>query len=348
MKPFQSDGMSYDGKHFRILDQTLLPHQEKWLICDSVEILVNIIQRLAIRGAPAIGISSSILLALLAEKGRSKKGLKKDCETLLASRPTAINLSNNIAEIARAIDTDTYPLSVVQCAEKIYTEDIKLCRKIAELGVSLISNGDKILTHCHTGAIATAGIGTALGIIREAHYKDKNIFVWVDETRPLLQGARLTSWECGKHDIPHKIICDNMAAMLMKRREVDLIIVGSDRVAANGDFANKIGTYSLAVLARHHGVPFYIAAPTTTIDLHCPDGDAIPIEERDPQEIKGVSGSFGSCCWAPQKSKVFNPAFDVTPAELVTAWIFDTGILTQDDIQKKGFLKRRYLEVKKH
>ncbi len=336
MKPFQSDGMAYDGKEFRILDQTLLPHEEKWLICDSVETLVNIIQRLAIRGAPAIGISSSILLALLAEKGRSQEGLRKDSETLLATRSTAINLRNNIKEIVRTIYSETYPSSVVKCAEKIYTEDIELCKKIGEYGVSLISRGDKILTHCHTGSIATAGIGTALGIIRVAHYQDKNIFIWVDETRPLLQGGRLTAWECGKHGIPHKIICDNMAAMLMQRGEVDLIIVGSDRIAANGDFANKIGTYSLAVLAKYHGIPFYVAAPTTTIDPHCPDGDAIPIEERNSEEIKGVSGSFGNCSWAPKDSEVFNPAFDVTPAKLVTAWILDTGVLTQNDLRKRG------------
>lgn len=336
MKSFQSDGMVYDGKKFCILDQTVLPHEEKWLICDSVEKLVNIIQRLAIRGAPAIGISSVILLALLAEKGRSRQGLKKDSKILLDSRPTAINLQNNVEEVVREIDSSEYPSSVIKCAEKIYSEDIELCKKIAEFGVSLISRGDKILTHCHTGSIATAGVGTALGIIREAHYQDKNVFVWVDETRPLLQGGRLTAWECCKHGIPHKIICDNMAAMLMQKGEVDLIIVGSDRIAANGDFANKIGTYSLAVLAKHHGVPFYVAAPTTTIDIHSPNGDAVPIEERKPEEVKGVSGSFGTCSWAPLESEVFNPAFDVTPAELVTAWILDTGVITQDDLRKRG------------
>ncbi|NVJ48986.1 MAG: S-methyl-5-thioribose-1-phosphate isomerase, partial [Gammaproteobacteria bacterium] len=198
----------------------------------------------------------------------------------------------------------------------------------------LCQPGDRLLTHCNTGSLATAGVGTALGVISAAHQRYSDIFVWVDETRPLLQGGRLTAWECGNRNIPHKIICDNMAAMLMAQGQVDRIFVGSDRIAANGDFANKIGTYSLAVLAHYHRVPFYVVAPQTTVDPNCADGQAIPIEQRSAAEVKGVSGAFGNCTWAPQDSAVFNPAFDVTPAELVSGWVLDTGVFSATDLQR--------------
>ncbi len=333
MRPFQSTSMSYDGKQFLILDQTLLPQKEKWLSCENIETLIDIIQRLAIRGAPAIGISASILLGLLAQQGRTKEQLFKDAEKLRAARPTAVNLMNNVDQLKEKIFTDDYPHSVITAAEKLYLEDIILCERMAHYGAALIQPGEKLLTHCNTGSLATAGIGTALGVLAKAHQQQKDIFVWVDETRPLLQGGRLTAWECVQQSIPHSIICDNMAAMLMQKGEVDRIFVGSDRIATNGDFANKIGTYSLAVLAKYHTIPFYVVAPQTTIDPGCPTADFIPIEERDPSEIKGVNGSFGNCRWSPDESGAYNPAFDITPAELVTAWILDSGVFTREAVK---------------
>ncbi len=337
LEPFKTSSMLYDGNRFFILDQTSLPKNIEWLPCDKVNDLIEIIQCLAIRGAPAIGISASILLALLAQNGRSKKQLLIDAETLRNSRPTAVNLTNNLKQMKEKIVSENFPESVIFEAQKILFEDIDLCERMARFGSSLIQPGEKILTHCNTGSLATAGRGTAFGIISEAQQQGKDVFVWIDETRPLLQGARLTAWECLQQSIPHKIICDNMAGKLMQQKEVDIILVGSDRIAANGDFANKIGTYSLAVLAKYHNVPFYVVAPHTTIDADCQSGALIPIEERSPSEVKGVSGSFGSCNWAPKESEVYNPAFDVTPAELVTGWILDTGIFSRQDVQHKGW-----------
>jgi methylthioribose-1-phosphate isomerase len=327
--------MKYDGQEFKILDQTLLPQQELWLSCNSVESLIDIIQRLAIRGAPAIGISASILLGLLAEQNWSKQQLLEAAESLRKARPTAVNLMNNIDTMIDAIHREPFPQSVVAQAESLLDEDIELCEKMATFGAALIQPHDKILTHCNTGGLATAGIGTALGVITKAHQQNKSIFVWVDETRPLLQGGRLTAYECVRRKIPHKIICDNMAAMLMARGEVNKIFVGSDRIAINGDFANKIGTYSLAVLAQYHKVPFYVVAPQTTVDPDCLTGQQIPIEQRNAAEVKGVKGGFGECQWAPEESDVFNPAFDVTPASLVTGWVLDSGVFTQQDITNK-------------
>lgn len=337
MKSFITGCMKYDGRQFEILDQTQLPHQELWLACDNVPTLVEIIQRLAIRGAPAIGIAASILLGILAGQGHSKEQLLDAAETLRAARPTAVNLMNNIDQMKRVIINSEDSALVAKEAEKLLEEDIQLCDAMATLGAAIIQPGEKLLTHCNTGGLATAGLGTALGVITKAHQQDKNIFVWVDETRPLLQGGRLTAWECINRGIPHKIICDNMAAMLMAKGEVDRIFVGSDRIATNGDFANKIGTYSLAVLAHFHQIPFYVVAPKTTVDAECSSGDMIPIEQRSAAEIKGVSGSFGSCQWAPDDSDIFNPAFDVTPAELVTGWILDTGVFTQQDLNKPSW-----------
>lgn len=337
MRQFQSMGMSCNGSRLLILDQTLLPGKEQWLACDDVETLVGIIQRLAIRGAPAIGISASILLGLLAERGLSREQLLREAEVLRAARPTAVNLMNNIDQMKAKMQAAEYPLAVVAEAERIYLEDIELCERMATRGAALIRSGEQILTHCNTGGLATAGIGTAMGVIIKAHQQQKNISVWVDETRPLLQGARLTAWECGRFAIPHTIICDSTAAMLMKNGEVDRVFVGSDRIAANGDFANKIGTYSLAVLAKHHGVPFYVVAPRTTVDPECPSGDDIRIEQRAASEVQGVSGSFGACCWAPPNSQVYNPAFDVTPAALVTAWVLDSGLFTEEDLNQKDW-----------
>ena len=212
-----------------------------------------------------------------------------------------------------------------------------MCESIATHGATLVTPGSRLLTHCNTGGLATAGVGTAIGVIRRAHEQGHVQQVLVDETRPLLQGGRLTAWELGELGIPYQLICDSMAASLMAQKQVDAIWVGADRIAANGDVANKIGTYSLAVLAKYHGIPFYVAAPHTTHDPHCPDGAAIPIEQRDAREVTGVSGSFGSVQWAPVDAQVYNPAFDVTPAELISGWVLDIGVVTPEQVKEGIF-----------
>jgi methylthioribose-1-phosphate isomerase len=205
---------------------------------------------------------------------------------------------------------------------------------MGERGAELIEDGDGILTHCNTGGLATAGIGTALGVLRKAFESGKKIHVFVDETRPLLQGARLTAWELAKLGIPHTLLCDNAAASLMKAGKVNKVFVGADRIARNGDFANKIGTYGVAVLAKHHGIPFYAVAPLTTVDANCPGASAIPIEQRPPEEVRGARGSFGEVIWSPSASGAYNPAFDVTPASLVTAIVLDTGVFPPSHLEK--------------
>jgi methylthioribose-1-phosphate isomerase len=235
---------------------------------------------------------------------------------------------HNLARMAAALDQDDYAPAMVRQALQLVEEDRALCLAIAGHGVGLVTPDSRLLTHCNTGGLATAGIGTALGVIRQAAALGKVRQVWVDETRPLLQGGRLTAWELGELGIPYQLICDAMAADLMARGMVDAVWVGADRIAANGDVANKIGTYSLAVLAHYHGIPFYVAAPHTTHDPYCPNGESIPIEQRPAAEVSGVSGSFGSCRWAPEQAKVYNPAFDITPAVLISAWVLDTGIIT--------------------
>ncbi|MDP4946354.1 S-methyl-5-thioribose-1-phosphate isomerase [Alishewanella sp. SMS8] len=315
-----------------VLDQTLLPHQQQWLHCTTVTQMVTLIQRLQLRGAPAIGIGASLLLAYRATQGDSQAQLQKDAEILRAARPTAVNLMNNLDSMLEAIQQTDFVSATVACAEALFAEDVALCQLMAEHGAALVQPNEQLLTHCNTGGLATAGVGTALGVINLAHQQGKNIRLWVDETRPLLQGGRLTAWECQQLGIPYQLICDNMAAMLMARGQVDRIFVGSDRIAANGDFANKVGTYSLAVLAHYHQVPFYVVAPHTTVDLACADGSVIPIEQRNADEVRGVSGAFGQTLWAPEEAPVFNPAFDVTPASLVTGWVLDTGIYSQQDI----------------
>jgi methylthioribose-1-phosphate isomerase len=213
----------------------------------------------------------------------------------------------------------------VKEAEHIYQEDVELCRKLSLNGAGVIEAQDQILTHCNTGGLATAGVGTALGAVIEAHRLGKNPHVYVDETRPLLQGARLTTWELGKNGIPHTLICDNMAGYLMQKRRVQRVLVGADRIALNGDFANKIGTYTLAVLCHRHDIPFFVVAPQTTVDLNCADGGGIPVEERDASEVRGS--------WTLAQTEVWNPAFDVTPHDLVTGWVLDHGVFSLNDIQ---------------
>lgn len=315
-----------------ILDQQALPQRQEWLSADTVELLIEHIQALRVRGAPLIGLSASLLLALLAERGLSQAQLEQALMALRESRPTAVNLMNNLARMQQALLQANWVEAMTHEALRLVEEDRELCERIAQHGAALVKPGSNLLTHCNTGGLATAGIGTAIGVLLRAHQQGKIRQVWVDETRPLLQGGRLTAWELGELGIPYQLICDSMAASLMAQGQVDTIWVGADRIAANGDVANKIGTYNLAVLAHYHRIPFYVAAPHTTHDPACPNGAAIPIEQRAASEVTGVSGGFGHCQWAPQDARVYNPAFDVTPAALISGWVLDSGVITPEQV----------------
>ncbi|SFR02660.1 methylthioribose-1-phosphate isomerase [Enterobacter sp. kpr-6] len=327
MQPLQTTSLRVRENQLFILDQQALPQEKNWLPANSVEDLVGHIHALRVRGAPLIGLSASLLLALLAGRGVARDELSTALETLRASRPTAVNLMNNLDRMKLALAQADFVHALEAEAGRLIDEDKRLCDDIARAGSALVTPGSRLLTHCNTGGLATAGVGTALGVIARAHQEGKVANVWVDETRPLLQGGRLTAWELGELSVPYQLITDSMAASLMAKGQVDAVWVGADRIAANGDVANKIGTYSLAVLAKFHNIPFYVAAPHTTLDPDCPNGEAIPIEQRDAREVTGVAGSFGAVQWAPDAARVYNPAFDVTPAELITGWVLDTGVV---------------------
>jgi len=296
------------GDRLELLDQRLLPETLSYVTCRSAEEVAQAIRDMVVRGAPAIGCAAAFGVVL------SKGGF----EVLAKSRPTAVNLFWALERMGRAKDLEAE-------AKAIYEEDIAANRALGEFGAELIPNRARIMTHCNTGALATAGHGTALGIVRSS--KGKKVTVIACETRPYLQGARLTAWECMQEGIPCTLITDSMAGHLMSRGEVDVVVVGADRIAANGDVANKIGTYALAVLAQRHGVPFYVAAPLSTFDPAITDGSQIPIEERPGDEVTG----YRKTRWAPKGVQVRNPAFDVTPAELVTGIICEKGVVLRPD-----------------
>ncbi|MBY4886344.1 S-methyl-5-thioribose-1-phosphate isomerase [Pantoea sp. DY-15] len=337
MQTLRTTSLEVRDNQLWILDQQALPQQQNWLPAHSVAQLVEHIHALRVRGAPLIGLSASLLLALLAEQGAARTELATALEVLRAARPTAVNLMNNLDRMKNALAESDFVTALSRKALRLVAEDKHLCDNIARAGSTLVKPGSQLLTHCNTGGLATAGVGTALGVIAYAHQQGLVKNVWVDETRPLLQGGRLTAWELGELNIPYQLITDSMAASLMARGVVDAIWVGADRIAANGDVANKIGTYSLAVLAHYHGIPFYVAAPHTTLDRQCPHGDAIPIEQRAASEVTGVAGSFGSVQWAPESAAVYNPAFDVTPAALISGWVLDTGVVTPAQVQEGIF-----------
>lgn len=317
MKILRSLALSFDAGALNVLDQRLLPHEERWVVCRDPDHMVELIKTLAVRGAPLIGVAAALALGHYAERGANVDELRAAAQKLRAARPTAVNLMIAVDRLL-ALEPFT-PESVARDAEKIFEEDVALCEALAERGAPLIADGDSILTHCNAGGLVTAGIGTALGVVRRAHEQGKRIHVYVDETRPLLQGARITAWELGKLGIDHTLICDNMAASLMAQGKVQKVLVGADRVAKNGDFANKIGTYGVAVLAKFHGIPFYAVAPNTTFDPSCASGRDIPIELRDPDEVRAGK--------SPADCRVHNPAFDVTPRELITAVVLDDRML---------------------
>lgn len=322
MRDFHTLSIRFLNGKLSILDQTLLPDQETWVdVKDPIQ-MASLILNLQVRGAPLIGVAAALSLSTYYQGGAGKEEYLQAARQLRDARPTAVNLMH-------AVDRMLQTQNPIEEAYAILEEDISLCKKMATQGAKLIEDGDRILTHCNTGGLATAGIGTALGVIREAHEQGKKLHVFVDETRPLLQGARLTTWELSKLGIPYTLICDNMAATLMRQKKINRVLVGADRVARNGDFANKIGTYSVAVLARYHHIDFHPVAPWTTVDLNCQNGSEIPIEERPAHEVQGYPRR-----WAPETASVANPAFDVTPVELVTSWVFDKGCLTQEELKE--------------
>lgn len=319
----QSRSLRVYADHLEYLDQTQLPQAEQWVGCGSPEEWQGAVKNLAIRGAPLIGLSAAFILAQYAAR-HPDGDWQLVSDRLRATRPTAVNLMYCLDAMEACFEQGASALAVR--AAELFTEDRELCQRMAEYGADLLQPGDRVLTHCNTGALATAGVGTAIGALAVAKQRGTDLHVYVDETRPLLQGGRLTAWEMADLGIPYQLITDSMAANLMAAGKVDKVMVGADRICANGDFANKVGTYMLAVVADYHQVPFYVVAPYTTVDAACATGVEIPIEQRDPAEIHGAAGAFGDVVWAPSDAPVWNPAFDVTPAKLVTAWVLDTGV----------------------
>jgi methylthioribose-1-phosphate isomerase len=318
-----------------LIDQTKLPSEFERISCASVPCVWEAIRSLRVRGAPAIGIAAAYGAVLGArsqgmhDPARVRSALKAAADSLRTSRPTAVNLFWALDRMERlasglsvATGADLLERLLAE-AHSIADEDRQMCRAIGRIGAELVTAGQGVLTHCNAGGLATADYGTALGVIFAAHAQGKKIHVFADETRPLLQGSRLTAWELNRRGVPVTLICDNMAAQVMKEQRVQLVIVGADRIAANGDTANKIGTYGVALLAQAHKIPFYVAAPSSTFDLSISDGSAIPIEERDPREITQGLGKTT----APEGISVYNPAFDVTPAALISGIITERGLI---------------------
>ncbi|HEX9873793.1 MAG TPA: S-methyl-5-thioribose-1-phosphate isomerase [Deferrimonas sp.] len=328
----------FENGQLLLLDQRVLPVEELWLRYTDYREVAEAIQTMVVRGAPAIGVTAAFGAAFGAREISSGDfdgfftEFEQVCALLAATRPTAVNLfwalerMKGCANSHRSLPLTELKARLLAEALEIAAEDERLNRTLGKNGATLIPDGARVLTHCNAGALSTAGYGTALGVIRAAVEAGKKVAVLADETRPWLQGARLTAWELMKDGIPVTLICDNMAGHLMSKGEIDCVIVGADRIAANGDTANKIGTYTVAILAREHGLPFYVAAPISTIDLAIPDGSHIPIEERDRREVT----HSGERQLAPEGVAVRNPAFDVTPARLITAIITERGVVSGD------------------
>jgi methylthioribose-1-phosphate isomerase len=319
-----------------MVDQRKLPAQEIYVRCRNAQEVAKAIRTMVIRGAPAIGVAAAMGIALGMRKSPAKGtrqyavDFQKLCDLMAATRPTAVNLfwaidrmKRVFAEGAQAGESpEELSARLEQEARRIHDEDVASCRAMGAFGAEMVPDGARVLTHCNAGALATAGYGSALGVIRAAVEQGKRIAVFADETRPFLQGARLTAWELVRDGINTTVITESMAGPLMRAGEIDLVVVGADRIAANGDTANKIGTYTVAVLAHEHGIPFYVAAPLSTIDLSTPDGDHIPIEERDQREVSHL----GSSRLTPEGAKIRNPAFDVTPQRYIAGIITEKGI----------------------
>ncbi len=332
-----AEALSFKNGRLVILNQAKLPFKEEYINCSDINSCYWAVKKLKVRGAPLLGVFAgyAVYTGVKDFSGTKPEFLKrvdKVISVLKKSRPTAVNLFWALDRIRKKVEENSrFSVSkikkiILEQARAIHKEDIETCRRISLNGLKVIKPEDSILTHCNTGFLAASGQGTALAVIFAAWDKYKNIKVFNTETRPLLQGARLTSWELQKKGVKSTLICDSMAGFLMQKDMVDKVIVGADRIASNGDTANKIGTYTLAVLAKNHNIPFYVAAPFSTFDLSISDGKGIPIEERSPEEVRG----FQSKMAALDKTKVWNPAFDITPAGLITAFITDKGLLEPD------------------
>ncbi|MCX7020955.1 MAG: S-methyl-5-thioribose-1-phosphate isomerase [bacterium] len=327
--------IAWENDSLVILDQTRLPTEERYVVLETVEDVHRALKRLEVRGAPAIGVAAALGLYIAIRYGvyhtydSLKNALRQAADYLASSRPTAVNLTwalermTAMAEGMAGAEPETVKRALLDEALAILAHDREVCRAIGRHGQALLADGSAVLTHCNAGGLATVDYGTALGVIYAAVEAGKKIRVFADETRPLLQGSRLTAWELEKSGVPVTLICDDMAAAVMARGLVDCVITGADRIAANGDAANKIGTYGLAVLAREHGLPFYVAAPLSSFDFDLPSGDGIPIEERDPDEVRRFHGLET----APPGVDVFNPAFDVTPHRYITAFVTERGVI---------------------
>lgn len=328
--------LRFDDSGLVLLDQRLLPNEERYITLTSPPDVVEAIRTMVVRGAPAIGITGAYGVALAARRHAHEPApalvdrLREAATALAQARPTAVNLAWAVHRVMDAalqafaddLSSEAIRERVIAEARAIHEEDLAANHAMGSYGAAFVPDGARVLTHCNAGALATSGFGTALGVVRSAVLEGKSVAVFADETRPFLQGARLTAWELHRDNIPVSVITDGMAGALMAKGEIDLVVVGADRIARNGDVANKIGTYTVAVLARRHGIPFYVAAPTSTLDIACPSGSEIPIEERADEEVTHVFGVRVT----PEGVAVRNPAFDVTPAELVTAIITESGV----------------------
>ncbi len=334
--------IEWKGDRVRLLDQRKLPNEVRYIDCKDVSAVAKAIRNMAIRGAPAVGVATAMGIALAAKKiqshrpGLFRQIMGKVCHQMRQTRPTAVNLFWAVDRMERILDqASSFNVEGMKArlegeALRIFEEDVEVNQKIGENGKILLHDGDGVLTHCNAGGLATAGYGTALGVIYAAWAEGKRFRVFVDETRPLLQGSRLTAWELACEKIPATVLTDNMAGWLMKKKEITLVLVGADRIARNGDTANKIGTYGLAVLSKWHNIPFYVAAPTSTIDTSLVSGNEIPIEERAPEEVTHFRGKRIT----PKGIRAFNPAFDITSHSLIN------GIITEKGIVRKPFEKK--------
>jgi methylthioribose-1-phosphate isomerase len=337
--------LEWTDQGVRFIDQTKLPTEEVYITCTTHEQVADVIRNMVVRGAPAIGVAAAmgVALGMKNSSAQSTGDLKRDldaiCDVIGKTRPTAVNLFWAIRRMQEKFEririrpVPQIKQELIDEARRMHAEDIAANQAMGRHGAALMPNSGGVLTHCNAGALATAGYGTALGVIRAAVEQGKKIHVYADETRPFLQGSRLTAWELMKDGIPTTVISDNMAGVMMKQGKIGAIVVGADRIAANGDVANKIGTYTVAILAKEHGIPFYVAAPISTVDLACPDGSQIPIEQRNSKEVTHIAGKQ----MAPDGVQVENPAFDVTPAKYVAAIITDKGIARapyQDSLSK--------------
>jgi methylthioribose-1-phosphate isomerase len=326
--------LEWTDQGVRFIDQTKLPNEETYVNCKTYQEVADVIRNMVVRGAPAIGVSAAMGVALGVKNskaetaGELKRELDEICDVISKTRPTAVNLFWGIRrmqqkfELLRVRPVPQIKQALIDEAQRMHAEDIAINQAMGKHGATLIPDSGGVLTHCNAGALATCGYGTALGVIRAAVERGKKIHVYADETRPFLQGSRLTAWELVKDGIPTTVISDNMSGAMMRQGKIGAVVVGADRIAANGDVANKIGTYTVAVLAKEHGIPFYVAAPISTVDLETSDGSKIPIEQRNPAEVTHIAGK----AITPAGVQIENPAFDVTPAKYVTAIVTERGI----------------------